>query len=118
MYTTYIRPIIESNINIWCPHLLKDINLVERDQKKNQKVCDFFVNHKGLKYVDRLTRLQLQSLEWQRTRFDLLFDLKKIHGLIDMKFEDKFTYNLNRTRGHQCKCSIFALELWKIGLSK
>jgi hypothetical protein len=75
-----VRPVLEYNSPIWSPHLTKNIISVERVQRH------FTKNLKGLKYIPynkRLILLEQPSLEQRRTRADLIFLYKILHGLVD-----------------------------------
>jgi len=66
-----------------------------------------------LTYCQRLARMQLESLELQRLRFDLIFTYKLVFGLIDLNLSDFRLCSDDRKRGHQYKlflpgCSLSA----------
>ena len=103
MFTTYVRPLLESNTYVWSPHLLRDIDALEAVQKR------FTINIPQLAektYLERLQHLGLTSLEERCIIFDLTLVYKMFHGLIDLKIEDFFTLNQNSTRGHNFKLNV------------
>jgi len=61
----------------------------------------------GLKhyaYFQRLNRLDLESLELQRLRQDLIFTYKLVFGLIDLDVHDFFRCSFEKVRrGHDYK---------------
>ena len=58
----------------------------------------------NLSYKQRLQCLKLDSLVLRRLYFDMGMVYKIIHGLIDVAFDDLFTFSPNRsTRGHVYK---------------
>ena len=58
----------------------------------------------NLSYKQQLQCLKLDSLELRRLYFDMRMVYKIIHGLIDVTFDDLFTFSPNRsTRGHVYK---------------
>ena len=58
----------------------------------------------NLSYKQRLQCLKLDSLELRRLYFDMRMVYKIIHGLIDVAFDDLFTFSPNRsTRVHVYK---------------
>ena len=68
-YTTYVRPLVDYNSIIWSPHYKQDIERIESVQ------CRFTERLPGLKnykYTERLTMLDLASLELRRLWFDVL----------------------------------------------
>jgi len=59
---------------------------------------------KHLTYCQRLSALQLRSLELRRVRCDLTFAYKLIFGLVDTDLSTLFQLRENsNTRGHQYK---------------
>ena len=80
-YTTYVRPKLEYNTVVWSPFLHKDINLVESVQKKFTRHictrCKICFNS----YSDRLSKLNINSLEYRRLEFDLILMFKISHNL-------------------------------------
>ena len=67
-FKTYVRPILEYSTVAWNPHLLQDINALERVQRYFTK--RLFVS-KDLTYEDILTLTGLERLETRRLQFDL-----------------------------------------------
>ena len=65
LYKTLVRPHLEYCIQAWRPHLQKDINLLERVQRRALKMISGFVN---LSYEERLFRCRLTTLETRRQR--------------------------------------------------
>ena len=69
LYKSYIRPQVEYCIQSWSPYLLKDIECLERVQRRATKLVSGF---KNLEYEERLRRLGLTTLEKRRARGILL----------------------------------------------
>ncbi len=87
LFSIFVKPILEYNSPIWSPHLTKDIFAIERVQKY------FTKNLKGLHnktYKERLSLLNLPTLECQRAFNDLVFLYKIIHELSDAKLKTLF----------------------------
>ena len=103
IFTTYIRPLLENNTQLWSPHNICDINLIEKIQRRFTKFLPGLWN---TPYPDRLDILGLQSLECRRIIFDLILVYKIIHGLIKLNFHDFFQFNQNNTRGHNLKLCV------------
>ena len=103
MFKTYIRPLLESNTQLWSPYLLQDIDMVERVQRRFTKSLPGMRN---VSYLDRLETLQLESLESRRIYFDLLFLFKMIHNHIDLQWRDLFEFSSSSTRGHSFKINV------------
>ena len=77
LYPVLIRPHLEYCVQVWSPHWVKDINLVEGVQRRATKLVPEL---KHLSYEERLKRLDLTTLEERRTRGDLLEMYKIIMG--------------------------------------
>ena len=101
MYTTYIRPMLEYNTEIWSPVYLRDIDKVESIQR------NFTKRIKGLhekSYLERLVFCNLESLELRRIKTDVLLVFKIKNRLVDLCFDDFFSYAPNvGTRGNSLK---------------
>ena len=102
VFTTYVRPLLEFNTQVFSPHLKKDITVLERVQKYfTRSVC----KRAGLcynGYASRLRILKLQSIEHRRIIFDLCLMYKIFYGLIDMDFARYFS---RRTHNYATRCA-------------
>ena len=100
-FKTYVRPVLEYCSVVWNPFLIKDIDKLEKVQRRFTKRLP------GLKhytYFQRLNRLDLESLELRRLRQDLIFTYKLVFGLVDVDVHDFFRCSFEKVRrGHGCK---------------
>ena len=70
-YLVYVRPLsVESNSVVWSPFLKQDIDALERVQRRFTKRLPGF-NNSTLAYAERLSRLDLPTLELRRLHSDL-----------------------------------------------
>jgi len=100
-YLTYVRPLLEYNSVIWSPYSVKDIQAIERVQRRFTKNLPGF---RMYSYSERLHRLNMQSLELSRLLTDLVWCYKVVFCLVDINVDDFFSFsNLVVTRGHQYK---------------
>ena len=84
-FVTYVRPKLEYNTSIWSPHFKKDITSIESVQKHFTRVaCNCC--------TDLLNKLNLKLLEYRRLEFDLILVYKICCKLIDIAFDEFFTY--------------------------
>uniref|UniRef100_K7EYK1 Reverse transcriptase domain-containing protein n=1 Tax=Pelodiscus sinensis TaxID=13735 RepID=K7EYK1_PELSI len=99
LYKSMVRPHLEYCVQMWSPHLKKDILALEKVQRKATKMI------RGLErvpYEERLKRLGLFILEKRRLRGDMI-EVYKIMSGVD-KVNKLFTCSHNiRTRGHEMK---------------
>jgi len=101
-FKTYVLPLLQYNSPVWSPHLLKDIDLIEKVQRRFTKRL---LNMSGKCYNDRLSALKLERLEALRMRTDVITAYKIIFGLTGVDCNDFFLFNncSIATRGHDYK---------------
>ena len=100
-FVTYVRPILEYGSVTWNPMLTKNIELIERVQRRFTKRV---VKLKSLTYCQRLSRLNLESLELRRIRCDLIYTYKLLFGLTDLEPTEFFQLRTGTaSRGHPYK---------------
>ena len=94
LFTTYVRPVLEYASQVWSPSLIKNIDKIESVQRyftrrilENVNVC----------YLDRLQRLQIDTLGQRRIEADL----------VDTDINEVFTYRNNSIlRGHSSQLHV------------
>ncbi|XP_065640553.1 uncharacterized protein LOC136073114 [Hydra vulgaris] len=84
LYCTYVRPNLEFSIQAWSPYYTKDINELEKVQRRATKMIPEL---RHLEYKKRLEILGLTTLETRRLRCDLIQQFKIFKGIeiIDIK---------------------------------
>ena len=75
LYASYIRPLVEFSVPIWCPDLKGDINSLEKVQHRVTRLVPGF---RKLAYAERFKRLGITALEQRRKRGDLEICMKNI----------------------------------------
>ena len=90
LYKSYVRPKLEYNTPVWSPYLLKDINAIEKVQKRFTKIACRRCNIQFTSYTDRLIKLNLLSLQNRRIRFDLITLFKIVNKMSDLDFNSYF----------------------------
>ena len=78
LYCTYVRPNLEFAIQAWNPYYNKDINELEKVQRRATKLIPEL---RHLDYQHRLKALDLTTLEVRRLRGDLIQQFKISKGL-------------------------------------
>ena len=77
-YITYIRPLLEYASNVWSPYLTMHINAIERVQRHfTKRLPDL----RDLSYRERLSLLNLDTLEYRRLACDLTLYYKVFNNL-------------------------------------
>ena len=101
LYKTYVRPHLEYCVQLWCPYLAKDIDLLEKVQMRATKLV------KGIgrfPYTTRLQKLGLYSLYCRRQRENLIETNKILKGYYNIEWSQLFVLNqFQPTRGHSMK---------------
>jgi len=104
LYCTYVRPHIEYCIQAWSPYFKKDIDALEKVQRRASKLIP---DIRRFSYEARLKKLNLYPLEIRRLRGDLIEAYKILHG-----FED-VDPNLFFRRSNQIQLRGNSLKLYK-----
>ena len=101
LYKALVRPHVEYGNIIWYPFLRRDIESVERVQKRATRLIPQL---KDFPYIERLKKMKLPTLAHRRRRGDMIQTYKIIHGIEDIPSERFFTVVTNvATRGHNHK---------------
>jgi hypothetical protein len=101
LYKSLVRPRLEYCIQAWSPYLRKDIDMIERVQRRATRLIEGFTD---MSYEDRLEQTGLISLEKRRVRGDLILLFKVMKGFIQIDYKKFFELSkVNKTRGHSLK---------------
>ena len=95
-----VRPHLDYCVQVWRPHLQKDIKLIEGVQRRATKLLPTLKNKT---YHERLHILKLTTLETRRTRGDLIEVFKLLKGFTDVDYKIFFELCETSTRGHSLK---------------
>ena len=100
-YKAIIRPHLEYCIQAWRPHRKKDIDTLERIQRRATKMIPEL---RDLSYEERLKECGLTTLETRRLRGDQIEVFKTLNGYENIDRNMFFSLKKNsRTRGHEVK---------------
>lgn len=103
LYKALVRPKLEYCVQAWRPFLKKDIEKLEKVQRRATKIIN---ECRGLNYEDRLKITGLVTLEQRRDRGDMIEVYKILTGKNKTDYRKYFTLsNHKRTRGHVYKLS-------------
>ena len=101
LYKALVRPKLEYCVQVWCPYLKKDTDLLERVQKRATKMIEGLGT---LDYEERLNKCGLITLTKRRARGDLIQVFKTLKGIDRIDYRKFFTLKgINKTRGHDCR---------------
>ena len=84
LYKTFVRPMLEYAPQIWNPHLSRNIEALEKVQRRATKMVPEL---KDLPYDQRLVALKLFPLKDRRLRGDMIATYKMMEGLIDINYD-------------------------------
>ena len=99
LYCANVRSQLEYGGQITCPHLKKDIIMIERVQKKATK---YLPGMKYLSYEERLRKLDLPTLAYRRLR-GAMIEVFKIFNIYDKNLVPNLQLIESQTRGHDKK---------------
>lgn len=100
LYKSLVRPHLEYCVQAWCPHYCKDIDLLERVQRRATKMVTVLGK---CSYEDRLKILGITTLETRRVRGDLIEVFKILKGVVNVESKIFFNVVESGTRGHSLK---------------
>ena len=91
LYKSLVRPILEYCSSVWCPHLKKDSNILEKVQCRASK-CALGNIGQDMPYEERLKLLKWPTLEQRRLSLSLIECYKTINRLNGLDTVAFFTF--------------------------
>ena len=82
LYKTYVRPHLEYCVQLWSPYYVRDIDNLERVQRRATKLVNEFTK---LSYENRLKKLGIYSLYCRRQHGDLIETYKILNGYYNVE---------------------------------
>jgi hypothetical protein len=90
LYKAFVRPHVEYANVIWCPHLKRQSQAIEKIQRRATKLL---TDCKDKSYGDRLRYLHLHSLKGRRIRGDLIQMFKIINKIEETNMLNYFSFD-------------------------
>jgi hypothetical protein len=101
LYCSLVRPHLEYAASVWSPMWKKEVEAIERVQRRATRQIPGFGN---LTYEERLRKLQLPTLYFRRLRGDMVETYKIMTSKYDIDPKEFFeAETTSRTRGHSLK---------------
>ena len=102
LFQALVRPLLEYANVVWSPRFKKDMDKLERVQRRATR---FIPELRDLQYEDRLKELNMPSLTYRRCRGDAIETYKYLHGIHNVNCEQLLPLadRQSATRGHQLK---------------
>ena len=100
LYKAIVRPLLEYCIHAWNQHLRKDVDMLDKIQRRATKLIPEL---RDLTYEERLKECRLTTLETRRLRGDQIEVFKILNGYenIDSNIFFEITYLLYFSRRRQ-----------------
>ena len=100
LYKSLVRPHLEYCVQAWRPHFKKDIDCLEKIQRRATRMIE---GYGKVNYDNRLKQVGLTTLETRRERADMLEVYKIMKGLEGLHEKDFFIRDNGKGRGHEFK---------------
>ena len=100
LYKALVRPLLEFGSSFWNPYQQKDIDIIERVQRRVTKLIPHVRN---LEYNQRLSMLGLESLECRRMKIDMVQLYKILRGIDKVDISEVFEIVQSNTRTNAFK---------------
>merc|ERR1712212_473283 len=100
LYCSLVRPHLEYAVQSWSPYFRKDIEELEKVQRRMTKLVPEL---KDLPYEEQCQSFNITSLEKRRLRGDLIETFKIVHGYENIERDVFFELTDSNTRTNTCK---------------
>ena len=87
---------------MWCPY---QQGLIDEIKDIQRRFCRLFRDLRQLDYKNRLNKLKLLKLSSRRLRYKLIFVYKMLNGLVNLDFEEYFSFSVR----NPCRTNPYAI---------
>ena len=96
-FKVFVRPLLEYCTTVFSPLFVKDANVIERVQRQYIRRVYARNNLHQCTYRERLKsdKVNLDTLELRRAKFDMLMIYKMFHGVVDLPISQFFLHVQN-----------------------
>ena len=101
LYKSLVRPHLEYDSVIWAPRYKKDIIAIENVRSPQHVPLSIYLQ--DLTYSERLVELGLPTMEYRRTRYDVIEVYKLLNSLDNTSFSLFESRDVTVTRGNSHK---------------
>ena len=103
LYKAFVRPLLEYCCCAWRPFYAKDIEVLEKVQRRMTRLLPELVH---FSYEERLQLFQLTTLKTRRLRFDLICVYRMLRGFMNIEQSIFFAHSTRISRGHSHKLAV------------
>ena len=100
LYLSLVRPLLEYAVQSWSPYLQRDIDTIEKVQRRATKLVPELSN---MPYEQRCKELNIQTLKERRIRGDMIEVYRILNGYDDIDPRKFFKLSNRTSRGHSLK---------------
>ena len=97
LYKTFVRSLMEPNVQAWRPWTAADKEVLEAVQKRMIRMV---TNFESKDYLSKLRECGLMTLEERRERGDLIMCHKMLNDLVDVDYEEWFEMAADQDHGY------------------
>ncbi|XP_028407530.1 uncharacterized protein LOC114530144 [Dendronephthya gigantea] len=99
LYKSLVRPILEYAVPVWSPYLVKDIQALEKVQRRASRIA-LRQKRQDMSYEDRIKILKWSTLEKCRLYLSLIECYKIVFNISNLDFNTFFELGSKRTRAN------------------
>ena len=92
LYKLLVRPILEYAVPVWSPYLVKDIQLLEKVQRRASRIA-LRQKRQEMNYEDRCKIFKWSTLEKHRLYLPLIERYKTVFNINTLDFDTYFKSN-------------------------